>query len=347
MEKIKVIINPTVDEVKTYLEKIIDFFKQKYPGFDAEYNKKEENKKNNYWNSLNDKFNLITEKNKEKKNVVFISTLQFLLFGNQNQNQPPSAMHTPTTPNSTTNNVTLSYNLEDYKSSIYSQEISNFRNCIIIILIQIFLNNNNISNKDLINTIDRIIKSSYIKKSIHVIKSLLKKGIEDEEKIFILTLFYFIYKKYQKFFIDFIRSENCEIRKEYKKILINEFQSFKYEENDVINYSNKLFEIKLSYSLLGINPKEKKINNFLETIKDKKLRAELLEVFENYYYGSNNDGSGGEGQKSEKNNFVKILIEVKNLKKNLQEVKSDVEELKKVQCNYMDDILRVINIINK
>jgi hypothetical protein len=246
----------------------------------------------------------------------------------------------------------ISVNIEQYEKSSYSSEIVNFRNCIIIIIIQIFINkddNKESINKDyFINSINRIIKSSYIKKSIHVIKSLLIKNIDNENYTFILSLFYFIYKKYQKFFIEFVDSDNCDIKKEYKNILIKEYELFTYDENGVINYSNKIFEIKLSYSLLGLNPNNDKINIFLETIKDKKLKGELLEVFQNYYYNLiKSDNNSNDDDKNKRNKLINILKEVQTIKKNIKEVRNNVEELKNMQNNYMDDIFRVLNIMNK
>ena len=35
------------------------------------------------------------------------------------------------------------------------------------------------------------------------------------------------------------------------------------------------------------------------------------------------------------------------LKKNVKEIKNNLEELKDIQKNYMDDIFRILNIINK
>ncbi len=358
MENIKLYINASTEDVKQYLEKLIDIIIKKYPSFTEIYIKMNANTpKSNYWHLISDKLNftsnllLSKEKDNNKKNI-YINTILFLLFGNQS--------------NYNKLNSSIIINIEQYENSQYSNEISNFRNCLIIILIQIFINgetneinksndNNNIiisdnNNNNLINIINRIVKSSYIKKSIHVIKSLLKKDINNQNDIFILTLFYFIYKKYQKYFIDFINSDNCDIKKEYKYILINEYQVFTYDDNSAINYSNKIFEIKLSYSLLGINPKNEKIKIFLKTIKDKKLKSELLEVFENFYYKNyliKNNNDSNENKDNKNNKLLNILKEVQNIKKNVKDIKNNVEELKNTHDNYMNDILRILNIINK
>ena len=348
MDNIKLYINATIEDVKNYIEKLIDLIKEKYPKFNEIYLKMiTGNSQVSYWNLISDKLNffsnIIFNKNKDKnKNNSFFTTILFLLFGNKNNYN--KLIH-------------ISINIEEYKNSSYSNEIINFRNCIIILLIQEFIINEktekNIIKNDyknnLINNINRIIKSSYIKKSIHVIKSLLKKNINNENDIFILLLFYFIYKDYQKLFIDFLNSENCDIKKEYKNILIKEFEIFKYDEKGVINYSNKIFEIKLSYSLLGLNPKNEKTNKFLETIKDKKLKAELLEVFQNYYYKQyfNNNNSEDDKTDNKKDILLNILKEVQSIKKNIKEVKNNIEEMKLIQDNYIDDIIRILNIINK
>jgi len=350
MENIKLYINATIEDVKTYLEKLINIIKEKYPKYNEIYIKMVKDN-SNYWNLILDKLNffsnLIIGKNINNNNI-FINTILFLLFGNQNSYKKLKS--------------STVINIEQYENSQYSNEIINFRNCIIIILIQIFINNETndlkIRNNDvntnldyLINIINRILKSSYIKKSIHVIKLILKKDLNNVNDEFILSLFYFLYKKYQKLFIEFLNSDNCDIKKEYKFILINEYQQFTYDEKGAINYSNKIFEIKLSYSLLGINPKNEKINKFLETIKDKKLKGELLEVFQNYYYKNylikNNDNNKNENEKKNKSKLLNILKEVQAIKKNIKEVKNNVEELKNIQNNYMDDIFRVLNIINK
>ena len=340
MENIKLYINASIEDVKNYLEKLMEFINKKYPIFDEIYLKMINSaNKSSYWTQIFDKLNFFSNfmVNKGKNNNIFINTISFLLFGHQN----------------TYNKINLiSVNIEQYEKSSYSSDIVNFRNCIIIIIIQIFIynddNEENINKESFFNSINRIIKSSYIKKSIHVIKSLLTKNIDNEIYNFILSLFYFIYKKYQKFFIEFLDSDNCDIKKEYKNILIKEYKLFTYDEDGVINYSNKIFEIKLSYSLLGINPNSDKICKFLETIKDKKLKGELLEVFQNYYYNLiKNDSNSNDDDKSKRNKFINILKEVQTIKKDIKEVRNSVEELKNMQNNYMDDIFRVLNIMNK
>ena len=340
MENIKLYINASIEDVKNYLEKLMEFINKKYPIFDEIYLKMINSaNKSSYWTQIFDKLNFFSNfmVNKGKNNNIFINTISFLLFGHQN----------------TYNKInSISVNIEQYEKSSYSSDIVNFRNCIIIIIIQIFIynddNEENINKESFFNSINRIIKSSYIKKSIHVIKSLLTKNIDNEIYNFILSLFFFIYKKYQKFFIEFLDSDNCDIKKEYKNILIKEYKLFTYDEDGVINYSNKIFEIKLSYSLLGINPNNDKICKFLETIKDKKLKGELLEVFQNYYYNLiKNDSNSNDDDKSKRNKFINILKEVQTIKKDIKEVKNSVEELKNMQNNYMDDIFRVLNIMNK
>ena len=347
MENIKLYINANIDDVKNYIEKLIDFVKEKYPKFDEIYSKMiySQNSKTqiSYWSLIYDKLslfsNLILNKDKNNRNA-FINTILFLLFGIINITNK-------------SNSINISLNIEQYKNSLYSNEIMNFRNCITIILIQLFINNDNYENNSIsednkdnennkkyfINTIIRIVKSSYIKKCIHVIKSLLKKNIENENSIFILSLFYYMHKNYKNLFIDFLNNENCDIKKEYKIILIKEYELFKYNETDAINYSNKIFEIKLSYSLLGLNPKNEKINLFLNSIIDKRLKEELLEVFQNYYYNLNNN------KKNDK--LLNVLKEVRTIKKNLKEIKNNIEEMKLMQNNSLDDIFRILNIINK
>ena len=45
--------------------------------------------------------------------------------------------------------------------------------------------------------------------------------------------------------------------------------------------------------------------------------------------------------------LINALNQVQLLKKNVKEIKNSVEELKDMQKNYMDDIFRILNIINK
>jgi len=342
MENIKLYINAGVEDVKKYLDEFFQTINKINPKIEELYNKiGKENKKNNYWNIIYDKLNLYSNYTINNKLINDyhnnMNVIIFLLFGTTKGN-----------------NIPINLNLELYEHSAYSNEINNFRNCLIVILIQNYILHldSNITlkldkeneNENIINNIIRIIKCSYIKKSIHVIKSLIKKENQIKIEIFIPVLFYFIYEKYKNNFISFISSDNCEIKPEYKNILISEYSSFSYDEKGLMNFNSKIFEIKLSYSLLGINPKDKKVLKFLETIKDKKFKGELLSVFEKYYYEKYVKKENIEN-KNEK--LINALNQVQLLKKNIKEIKNSVEELKDMQKNYMDDIFRILNIINK
>jgi hypothetical protein len=330
MENIKLYINAGIDEVKIYLEQLFNNINKRNPKFEGAANIK-----NNFWNSIYDKLNIYSNLLSNDINGCDISVIKFLLFGIGGQS-----------------NKVININLEVYEQSIYSNEINNFRNCVIIILIQNYIlsetkDKENLSEnngQNILNSIIKIIKCSYIKKSIHVIKSLIKKQLQTKLDIFIPVLFYFIYEKYKNNFISFISSDNCDIKSEYKNILISEYSSFDYNETSSMNFNSKIFEIKLSYSLLGSNPKEKNVIKFLENIKDKKLRGNLLCVFEKYYYENyvrkeNNENKNGK--------LINVLNEVQVLKKNVKEIKNSLDELKDMQKNYMDDIFRILNIINK
>ena len=330
MENIKLYINAGIDEVKIYLEQLFNNINKRNPKFEGAANIK-----NNFWNSIYDKLNIYSNLLSNDINGCDISVIKFLLFGIGGQS-----------------NKVININLEVYEQSIYSNEINNFRNCVIIILIQNYIlsetkDKENLSEnngQNILNSIIKIIKCSYIKKSIHVIKSLIKKQLQTKLDIFIPVLFYFIYEKYKNNFISFISSDNCDIKSEYKNILISEYSSFDYNETSSMNFNSKIFEIKLSYSLLGTNPKEKNVIKFLESIKDKKLRGNLLCVFEKYYYENyvrkeNNENKNGK--------LINVLNEVQVLKKNVKEIKNSLEELKDMQKNYMDDIFKILNIINK
>ena len=336
MENIKLYINTGIDEVKIYLEQLFNNINKRNPKFEELFNKVgAANIKNNFWNSIYDKLNIYSNLLLNDNNGYDISIIKFLLFGIGGKS-----------------NKVININLEVYEQSIYSNEINNFRNCVIIILIQNYIlsetkDKENLSEnngQNILNSIIKIIKCSYIKKSIHVIKSLIKKQLQTKLFIFIPVLFYFIYEKYKNNFISFISSDNCDIKPEYKNILISEYSSFDYNETSSMNFNSKIFEIKLSYSLLGTNPKEKNVIKFLESIKDKKLRGNLLCVFEKYYYENyvrkeNNENKNGK--------LINVLNEVQVLKKNVKDIKNSLEELKDMQKNYMDDIFRILNIINK
>ena len=261
MENIKLYINAGVEDVKKYLDEFFQTINKINPKIEELYNKVgKENKKNNYWNIIYDKLNIYSNYTINNKSIYDyhnnMNVIIFLLFGITKGN-----------------NIPINLNLELYEHSAYSNEINNFRNCLIVILIQNYILHldRNIAlkldkeneNENIINNIIRIIKCSYIKKSIHVIKSLIKKENQIKIEIFIPVLFYFIYEKYKNNFISFISSDNCEIKSEYKNILISEYSSFSYDEKGLMNFNSKIFEMKLSYSLLGINPKDKKVTKFL------------------------------------------------------------------------------------
>ena len=336
MENIKLYINAGIDEVKIYLEQLFNNINKRNPKFEELFNKVgAANIKNNFWNSIYDKLNIYSNLLLNDNNGYDISIIKFLLFGIGGKS-----------------NKVININLEVYEQSIYSNEINNFRNCVIIILIQNYIlsetkDKENLSEnngQNILNSIIKIIKCSYIKKSIHVIKSLIKKQLQTKLFIFIPVLFYFIYEKYKNNFISFISSDNCDIKPEYKNILISEYSSFDYNETSSMNFNSKIFEIKLSYSLLGTNPKEKNVIKFLESIKDKKLRGNLLCVFEKYYY---ENYVRKENNKNKNGKLINVLNEVQVLKKNVKEIKNSLEELKDMQKNYMVDIFRILNIINK
>ena len=336
MENIKLYINAGIDDVKIYLEQLFNNINKRNPKFEELFNKVgAANIKNNFWNSIYDKLNIYSNLLLNNNSGCDISTIKFLLFGIGAKS-----------------NKIVNISLEVYEQSMYSNEINNFRNCVIIILIQNYIlletkDKENLyenNSQNILNSVIKIIKCSYIKKSIHVIKSLIKKQLQTKLDLFIPVLFYFIYEKYKNNFISFISSDNCDIKPEYKNILISEYSSFDYNEISSMNFNSKIFEIKLSYSLLGSNPKEKNVIKFLESIKDKKLRGNLLCVFEKYYYENyvrkeNNENKNGK--------LINVLNEVQVLKKNVKEIKNSLEELKDMQKNYMDDIFRILNIINK
>ena len=336
MENIKLYINAGIDEVKIYLEQLFNNINKRNPKLEELFNKVDAaNIKNNFWNSIYDKLNIYSNLLLNNNNGCDISTIKFLLFGIGAKS-----------------NKVVNISLEVYEQSMYSNEINNFRNCVIIILIQNYIlletkDKENLyenNSQNIFNSVIKIIKCSYIKKSIHVIKSILKKQLQTKLDIFIPVLFYFIYEKYKNNFISFISSDNCDIKPEYKNILISEYSSFDYNETSSMNFNSKIFEIKLSYSLLGSNPKEKNVIKFLESIKDKKLRGNLLCVFEKYYY---ENYVRKENNKNKNGKLINVLNEVQVLKKNVKEIKNSLEDLKDMQKNYMDDIFRILNIINK
>lgn len=366
MEKIKIFINANIEDVKEYLGKLMNFMEINYLQGNNKINKdnsleviKSNNKnKVTFWSKIYEQLYMFYQLNYKtllNQNISYIKVIIFLLFGNKN------IIH----------DFCYQINLELYENSLYSKEIINFRNCILILIIQIFIysSENNIK-KDLSNNINKIIKCPYIKKSLHVIKSLINKDIIKEQEIFILSLFYFIYKKYQKYFIEFLISEKCDIKKEYKKILIDEYYYFQYDENSIINYSTIIFEIKLSYSLLGLNPNDEKISRFLLSIKENKIKNELYEVITNNYKLSmknttssindkdnniNNldeEEKGSKFEKQEKKTNYKmelslVLEEIKQIKTDIKNIKTDITELKNVQLDFINNIYSFLDKIKK
>ena len=81
----------------------------------------------------------------------------------------------------------------------------------------------------------------------------------------------------------------------------------------------------------------------METIKDKKFKEKLLNIFDKYYY----EKYVRKEQDDKNEKLVKVLNEVQYIKKNIKELKNNLDELKDMQKNYMDDIFRILNIINK
>ena len=346
MENIKLYINASTEDVKLYLNEAIKLINTENREINTE-NKitnnipiNSKNINNNSWIIINGKITAALNKTNNNNTIIYLKIIKFLLFGKEAENNA----------------------IEQYDNSIYSTDIFNFSNCLLIIIIQIFIYKINITNiSDLINIINRIIKCSYIIKSIHVIKSLINKNNYKEIDTFIFTLFYFIYKKYQKNFIGFLSSEICDIKQEYKKLLLNEYYIFDYNEKSVMYFNNMIFEIKLSYSLLGVNPDDVKIEKFLSTIQENKVKQGIQEIFKDVYYKKQKPENivNLDNGKNEKNNakilykknkdkkLCEILKEIQNIKVNLNNVKKDIQELKTMQDNYMNDIYRVLNFMDK
>ena len=59
MENIKLYINASIDDVKIYLDKLIDFLNERNPNFEGFVNKiNKNNQKNNYWSVIYYKLNI-------------------------------------------------------------------------------------------------------------------------------------------------------------------------------------------------------------------------------------------------------------------------------------------------
>ena len=155
MENIKLYINASIDDVKIYVEKLIEMINKRFPKLDEVYNKSiEVNKNNYYWNLVYIKLSIYLKyiiNNKLKSNIASnnISTIFFLLFGNINDK------------NINKSNI----NIELYEKSIHSNEIINFRNCVVIILIQNYIIFDDIKIKenkdDIINNIQFMLLNLY------------------------------------------------------------------------------------------------------------------------------------------------------------------------------------------
>ena len=123
MENIKLYINASIDDVKIYIDKLIDVINKSNSKFGEFWNKSiDDNKNNNYWNLIYNKLNVYLNTIIDNKLIGIISsnninTILFLLFGIINDIN--------------TNNKS-NIKLELYENSMYSNEINNFRNCVII-----------------------------------------------------------------------------------------------------------------------------------------------------------------------------------------------------------------------
>ena len=91
MENIKLYINASIDDVKIYIEKLIDVINKSNPKFGELWNKSiDDNKNNNYWNLIYNKLNVYLNTIIDNKLIGIISsnninTILFLLFGNINE----------------------------------------------------------------------------------------------------------------------------------------------------------------------------------------------------------------------------------------------------------------------
>ena len=147
MENIKLYINAGIDDVKIYLEQLFNNINKRNPKFEELFNKVgEANIKNNFWNSIYDKLNIYSNLLLNNNNGCDISTIKFLLFGIGAKS-----------------NKVENVSLEVYEQSMYSNEINNFRNCVIIILIQNYIlletkDKENLSENNSQNILNNVIK---------------------------------------------------------------------------------------------------------------------------------------------------------------------------------------------
>ena len=226
------------------------------------------------------------------------------------------------------------FKLENFEESFYKNELILFRNYFLNELILILnLEKNNLN--DLINNQTIIIKSNFIKKCFHVIKNLFIKNIENYDLFF--YKYCFLYKKYKFYFINFINSNKCLIKEEFKEILINEFNNFDYLEKSILDFGNKIFFIKLAEKVFYEENDSKKIENFFEQIKYKNFKNNLNELYNKIK--KKNIIIIKENKNNEINNQINFLQnEILNLK-------SDFNILKNNQIKIMDQLSLIINLL--
>ena len=147
----------------------------------------------------------------------------------------------------------------------------------------------------------------------------------------------FLYKKYKFYFINFINSNKCLIKEEFKEILINEFNNFDYLEKSILDFGNKIFLIKLAEKVFYEENDSKKIENFFEQIKYKNFKNNLNELYNKIK--KKNIIIIKENKNNEINNQINFLQnEILNLK-------SDFNILKNNQIKIMDQLSLIINLL--
>lgn len=275
------------------------------------------------WNNLSDYIKQIIQKEKIEK---IINLIIFFLFSKK------------------TIDLKNNYKIELFNNSLYQKDLINFRNYFVCNLFNILSFENQEENqidknlKSLYENQNNI-KNNYIKKCFHVTKQLFPKELKIEEKIF--YSYCFLYKNYNIHFREFL-NKKVNFKKDIKKLLIEVYCDFEYNESSALEFGNKIFYINVAVGYIFNSNQSISINNFFNEIKYPKLRESLLKIFK-----KTKDEVEDQKNKEKKDNeeiilqlnqeIIKLKEIISNLNKEIK-IKDEInrellEKIKKLENN--------------
>ena len=272
------------------------------------------------WNNLGDYIKQIIQK---EKNETIFNLIIFFLFSKK------------------VIDLKSNFKIELYNNSLFQKDLINYRNYIVCNLFNI------LSSKDKDIKIDKNlrnlyenqknIKSNYIRKCFHVVKQLFSKEIKIEEKIF--YSYCFLYKNYNIHFREFL-NKKLNFKKEIKKLLIEVFNDFEYNESSSLEFGNKVFYINLAVNYIFNSNDSQSINNFFKEIKYQKLKESLLKI----YNKTKEKEQNNEDNKKDKDEIIfQLNQEITQLKEVICNLKKEI----KVKDNLNKELLEKINKLEK